>query len=104
MKCEIALNKILMKESHAKVNNVVLSRLEEFRRGLDRLVAMAEIDTAMIETFLDLWKQDQLSKLEKRRDWLPVDAYTHTRCCMVAHYRRALQQVKDFKHGDRRKH
>ena len=86
--CEIALNAILIRHHDAKLTRFVLRRYSYYKDGLVKLQAIK--DVAFYKRMLQLWWNSNIKVVDDHKSRLPLEAYTHLKCCMSAQHRKAI--------------
>lgn len=89
--CQIALNKILIEIDDAHITNLITSRYHNLRQGLLRLEGIQPYGFCI--QIMQLYYQKHIDLFESHKDKMPVNAYTHARCCYKMLLKQAIKRI-----------
>jgi RecA-family ATPase len=92
----IAINKMLIAINDAKITNRVTRCFLQPKEEIAKLKAyVKDRDISFYIRLLSLLREQALAKVDKHRDDLEKDLYTHLRCAVVGLFREAAREVAE---------
>lgn len=93
---QITINKILRTIDKPKITNRVTRCFLQSKEEIAKLKACVKnYDTSFYIRLLNIFREQALVKVDKHKDSLEKDLYTHLRCAVVGLFREAIREVSE---------